>query len=173
MELNYSFTSKAGKAKSGTYYEVDSFDPYRHLIFFSAGAICFCGDKIVFVHAVKRGVWEMPGGKCEPGETLEETMIREIREESNMRVIAMKPLGYEKVAFESGTDRKPSVVAHQARFVAIVEPIGPFIADPDGDIDAIQLVDQKDFRAFFDWGQHGDAIAKKSLEFYSEFTSLR
>lgn len=33
------------------------------------------------------GVWEFPGGKCEPGETPEEAAVRECREETGLTVV--------------------------------------------------------------------------------------
>ena len=34
------------------------------------------------------GLWELPGGKREPGESIRECLVREVREELNIRVVA-------------------------------------------------------------------------------------
>ena len=33
------------------------------------------------------GYWEFPGGKCEPGEALDQSLVREIREELDVNVV--------------------------------------------------------------------------------------
>jgi hypothetical protein len=48
--------------------------------------------------------------------------------------------------------------------VCIVEPDGAFVCDPDGDITKIELINPKDYKKYFDWGEIGDHIMQRSLE---------
>ena len=59
------------------------------------GAIIIRGRKVFCTQRNDKGnlalKWEFPGGKVEPGETKEEALIREIKEELNTTIRVIKP----------------------------------------------------------------------------------
>lgn len=48
------------------------------------------------VHKRHGGLWEFPGGKLEPGESLLEAAIRELREELAVQVVSIGPVRFRK-----------------------------------------------------------------------------
>lgn len=48
------------------------------------------------------GAWEFPGGKLEPGETAEEALLREIREELSVSLRDLRPLPPSEHAYVPG-----------------------------------------------------------------------
>ena len=118
---------------------------------------CFYRGKLVVVWAEDKQYWTLPGGGIEEGETIEEAVIREVEEESNMKVLKQVLLGVQDI-FEGEN------IISQTRSLCIVEPHGPFISDPDGDITQIKLVDPSDLKQYVDWGEIGDHLLERALK---------
>lgn len=124
-----------------------------------AYGVCFVENQMVIGYGGAKQDWGLIGGTIEEGETFDQTFEREIKEESNMRVLKKLPVGYQKV-----TDTRDGKMFYQLRYVAIVEPYGPFGFDPAGAITEIKLIDPKDIKNYFNWGSIGDRIVERALE---------
>lgn len=95
----------------------------------------------------------LPGGKTEPGEELEQTMMREVEEETNMRVLSWEPLGYQVC-----TRRETGQVSYEFRAYAKLEKIGEFINDPGGNILGHKLIDLEQINKYINYGAVGDRL---------------
>lgn len=144
------------------YSDADTFDNLEKEYCKQSYGICFCEDKLVIVlgyFGAKEREWGFTGGKIEAGETFEETLRREVQEESNMEVISFKPIGYQKVIKKDGTYK------YELRYVCKVKPYGPFVEDPaHGVISEIKLIDPVDYKKYVDWGKIGDRLIERALE---------
>ncbi|MEO5949861.1 MAG: NUDIX hydrolase [Candidatus Saccharimonadales bacterium] len=95
----------------------------------------------------------LPGGKTETGESIEQTLVREVEEETNMRVISWEPLGYQIC-----TRRDNGEVNNQFRAYAKLERIGRFINDPGGNIVGHTLVDLEHLNEHIKYGVGGERL---------------
>jgi ADP-ribose pyrophosphatase len=63
------------------------------LIRLSVKSLIFYDDKFLILRKnTVEGLWDFPGGRLEFGEAPEETLKREIKEETNLRVSILRPL---------------------------------------------------------------------------------
>ena len=138
------------------YREENPLDDLDGKILQAVHAFCFCNGKLVIVYANEKGYWAPPGGGIELGETYEEAVIREVKEETNMKVLSQKFIGYQDIY-------EPDRIIRQIRSVCIVKPYGPFVRDPDEDVTEIKLIDPADYKKYFDWGIIGDRIMERAL----------
>jgi len=64
----------------------------------------FRGDSVLLTDIATRG-WDVPGGHVEAGETPEQTVVRELREETGARVEKSALIGYLKITNTKETTR--------------------------------------------------------------------
>ena len=154
MQIKNSWLSQTTGEKVDAFYEDNTdFSILSQEKIKSICAFCFYDGKFVMVN--NEGRWEPVAGHTETGESPEESLIREIKEESNMKVLKYFPLGY---LYTFGQD------IYQTRYFCLVEPYGPFISDPDGGVTEIQLIKPDDFMSFFvQWGESAEYIKKQCL----------
>ena len=74
----------------------------------AAAIIEFPNNKVLLIKRgtpVFRGYWALPGGKVDDGETVEEAMVREIREETGLIVEIVKKIGeYHETGVNNGIE---------------------------------------------------------------------
>jgi len=160
MEIKTTLTNRSGQVLGVEYKDIDSTDELGGRKVAAVHAYCFHGDKLVIVYSEGKGYWSAPGGGTEEGESVEESTIREILEETNMRVLKYQLLGFQDIY-------EPGGVKTQTRAVCIVEPVGPFVADGDtegGDVTEIKSIDPADIKEYFDWGEVGEHVLARALE---------
>lgn len=80
---------------------------------------------ILLLHrkTAKRRQWEIPGGKIEPGESPEQTAIREAKEELDIYIGIIKLLGYKEF-------QEDNQVMHYTWFLAEISSGKPKIMEP-------------------------------------------
>jgi 8-oxo-dGTP diphosphatase len=149
---------REGKIHTLTYYDGI---PKPDINFKIAGvhSFCFYNNKLVIVRNKKNYFWTPPGGTIEEGENYEQASIREVREESNMKVIYQECIGYQD--FELPGEIK---TIRQVRMFCVVEPYGDFVDDPDGDIHEIKLIDPNEYKEYIKWGEIGDRLMERALD---------
>ncbi|MEK7213713.1 MAG: NUDIX hydrolase [Patescibacteria group bacterium] len=161
MQIKSSLINRSGHKLNLIYREDDPLKDLDDKFLQAVHGLCFYKDKLVVVYSARKGYWAPPGGGIEKGETYEEALIREIKEETNMKVLSHKFIGYQDIY-------EPDRIVRQTRSVCIVEPYGPFTKDPDGDVTEIKLIDPVDYRKYFDWGEVGERIMKRAVELREE-----
>jgi ADP-ribose pyrophosphatase YjhB (NUDIX family) len=158
MEIKSTLTNRSGQVLDVIYRDVESEFDFEDKKISGVHAFCFYGDNLVVVYSDKKGYWTPPGGRVEVGESVRDTVTREIKEETNMKVLKQRFIGYQDIS-------DPAGVISQARSVCIVEPYGPFAQDPDGgEITKIELIDPKEYKKYFDWGEIGEHLMKRALQ---------
>lgn len=95
---------------------------------------------------------KLPGGHAEPGETLDQTLRREIKEELNMAVLEWWPIGYQKLTDPRGK------VDYQFRAYAKLKKLGEFASDIGGSVIGYELVDIDEVNQRIGHGDVGERI---------------
>lgn len=168
MNIKSSFINRSGKEIQTEYFE--GINPTEQLEGRSLECVhgfCFCGDKLVIVYSEKKGYWSFPGGGIEKNEYWEDALIREVKEETNMKILYSEFIGFQDVYDENR-------IARQTRSFCVVEPYGDFTMDGDtegGDVTAIKLIDPKEYKDYVNWGEILDHVIVRALDMKEKYDS--
>lgn len=94
----------------------------------------------------------LPGGEVDPGETVEQTLYREIQEELNMNILSWYPVGYQVVTHPDGS------ITNELRVYAAMEKIGEFVNDSGGHIIGHSLVPIESLNDSIQYGVVGERL---------------
>lgn len=117
----------------------------------SAGGIVvrFEGDRPSLVVGLRRregdrhgGTWTLPKGTPDPGENLEGTAVREVEEETGLRVRIIAPLPSIEYTFIQGGAR-----IHKTVHYFVMEPVGGDLARHDREFERVRWVGFEDARS--------------------------
>lgn len=89
------------------------------------------------VRSVRRGTWDCPGGRREPGESVVDCALREVHEESGLLIDAaqLRRVGYERIMvrdLDHWSAHRPYVQVFEARLATVRPPLLPAADDVDG-----------------------------------------
>lgn len=117
-------------------------------------------QKSVLVVHGKSGMWMLPGGGVEDGESMLDTLVREVKEETNrdIDISTAKPMFYQE-ACKKNDSGEWEFTRTEVRYSVVVENDNEFISDPDnGDVIEARWVKITDLEKYLDWGKTVDLI---------------
>ncbi len=90
-----------------------------------SSGVCFDGQGRILLMRQHGKRWNIPGGTTEANETPEETMRREVYEETTIVLGECAPIAYQEVV-DDGV-----IIKYQTRFACLIKTIEPQRLDPD------------------------------------------
>lgn len=115
--------------------------------------------KMLLVNHPEWDIWSLPGGTRDEGESIEETLKREVKEETNCKVVACRPISVQKVVSPS-SDK----CYYGLQYLCEVIPLGDFEKDPAGNISKIIWIDPNRFEEYVENKEFKKAIIRRAIK---------
>jgi 8-oxo-dGTP pyrophosphatase MutT (NUDIX family) len=117
------------------------------------------GGEVALLGRGTDGSWVFPKGTPTAGESLEETALREVREETGLDVRILRPLGEMTYSFAAGGDRVQKVV-----HFFLMEPIGGDPSLHDAEYDEVRWVTVPEARRMLTFDTYRDVLDRALAE---------
>lgn len=127
-------------------------------------AVCFAeNSNEVVIYKDKDGNFGLPGGSVEEGESLEEALRREIKEEVACKLLNFGPLLYVQ-SYKEGDENEKEKYGYQVRYWGNVKPLEEKVNDPAGkSIKRIITTPEKALKKL-NWGEKAEIYFKRAKE---------
>ena len=143
-------------------YEADEFDTLAPVT--QVQAVLFVTKDQIVIYKDIDGYYGLPGGSIEPGESLEQALRREVKEESACEIMDFGPLGFMK-----NTKKPGNSVSYQVRYWAQVKLLDEPVHDPCGTAISREVVSLEEAAEKLKWGERGKILLKVGLEKFKKF----
>ena len=111
------------------------------------------GPEVVVAGRVADGSWVFPKGTPDLGESIEETALREVREESGLDVRIVRPLGSMAYWFLASGQR-----VHKRVQFFLMEAVGGDLARHDAEYDDVRWVSVADARRMLSFDSYREIL---------------
>ncbi len=139
--------------------DTDNFNEIPDELKLKAHAVCIHNGKMLIVNHPEWDIWSIPGGTREDDEFIEETLKREVLEETNSQVIDFKPIAYQKII---SPDR--SKCHYRLQYLCNVIPLGEFHEDVAGNVNKIAWIEPKNFEDYIENKEFKKMIIRRAIE---------
>ena len=113
----------------------------------------------------RRGTWTLPKGTPDPGETMEQTALREVEEETGIRVQILEPLSTISYVFVQNGVRIDKTVHYW-----LMEPIGGDLALHDREFERVRWVNFEDAAHLLTFDSERALVAAAARALPARFT---
>lgn len=125
--------------------DTDNFDEIPDELKLKAHAVCIHNGKMLIVNHPEWDIWSIPGGTREEGESIKETLRREVLEETNCEVVNFIPIAYQKIVSPDGKKYH-----YRLQYLCDVTSLGEFKSDVAGNINKISWIEPSKFEEYIE-----------------------
>ena len=133
-----------------------------------AHAVCIYNGKMLLVNHSKWDIWSLPGGTRDEGESIEETLKREIKEETNCKII-----NYQLITAQKIINPNSNKYHYRLQYLCYVIPLGDFKNDPAGSIGKITWINPNKFEEYIEKKEFKKIIIRTAIKILRNYENRK